>query len=249
MKKVFKTLLGIIILAGTFYACNKEENNTSMNSRLLSDEQIKTIGQLHNQYLMEGLDNLKYDNISSDELSNAFYAIPVPEIDQHLKEKAIGYYNQYLMKEQENEIEFVKETLGNSIANEIIDDAVAMSLTFNSVNDFNVLINNKKEEAMATLNGTDLDAVLLFLEVMHQSAKFWSDESVSNKKISTIMLQKSCSWKGAIAADGMGAAGGFLRFGVAGLLGGPATLGALIGVVGWSAGYASASYLLLCNYQ
>ena len=249
MKHLFRTALTMLTLV--FYSCHESESTMIKNSRLLSNEQIKTIGKLHNQYLIEGLNSLDYNSLSVQQLDKAFYTISVSEVDNDLKKDAIEYYNHYLLKEQEpeNEIEFVKQMLGNPIASEIIDTSVEMSLTFENINNFNTWIEAKKEEVMVKLEGTDLDAVLLFLEVMQQSAKFWFQESVTNKKISNIILQKSCTWKGAIAADGMGAAGGFLRFGVAGLLGGPATLGALIGVVGWSAAYSSASYLLLCNYQ
>ncbi len=218
---------------------SKDEITSLMYSQMsydyinLTDEQIADIGVLHNDILGDFVQTLP-----NEDLEDYFMNYQVDSLTYQIKELMIPV-------SYEDEIAFVNENFENPEAMLIIDSV--LNDDYDNLEELNLLLSQKKNLAKSTLNGLDLDAVLVFLEVYGSSASFW----VSNPQYTNNPMNK-ITVKGLIGADGFGAAAGIMKFiyvaAPIAAAGGPIGVGMLVSAVGWGAATASAGYLVR-NYH
>lgn len=247
MKKLFLFLA--MILALLFNSCiddqvvdpvsSKDENTSLMYSQMstnyinLTEEQITSIGVLHNGILADFVQTLP-----NGDVEDYFMNYEVDSLTYQIKELMMPL-------SYEDEIDFLNENFQNPEAMLIINSV--LNDDYDNLEELHLLLTQKKSLAKNTLSDLDLDAVLVFLEVYESSASFW----LSNPQYTSNPKGK-ITVKGLIGADGFGAAAGIMRFiyvaAPIAAAGGPIGVGMLVSTVGWGAAISSAGYLV-ANYH
>lgn len=236
MKNLFKTLPFILILL--FLSCKKQvenipNNTTSLiekNEIVISNNQYKSVGDLHNEYLEDFLQrNLSDDSLmylNSDELNfqqkiDIFNEMPINNVLE-LSTTQIEYIN------------MVKNVLEQ----------------YDNYDDIKSGIENIESIANNNLTGIELQKILMAMSVAKSSSYFWLDAENGGSGLGSLYLDNldfyivgkkatkndyiiAADCKGALEAAGTWAA-------ITLLFGGPATLTAYLATV--AAGAASASY-------
>ena len=228
------------------------------NEFSLSIEEIRSVGTLHNEILIETIDNFQptsdetmiVDFFTSLKEVSESKAITVP--DKSIEDAAeYGDPGKLLMSLKSNKGKELFRKI-NSIINQgghYNEIANSLDLIFN--------------DAQQSLTGTERDAILLFCEVSKNSAQLWLPAENGGLGYGDILSDKlrrgnalelreegSC-WNVVIAADGIAAAGYFTGVGLA-ILAMPGTNVALVTAVGWSAAVSSGyAYLTAdeCNEE
>lgn len=224
-------------------------NKMSSNERLLNDEQVKSIGNLHNQFLTQVFSNYDFQT------KNRVLEIRTQFEKIDLKGNVIDW-NKKDYGNIENELNYLKNNLSDT-AFSIIEKGMMEAEKMENVESFSNTLELLNEEAKEKLTGIELDTVLIALNVFENSAQLWLpvDEGgngigyeffnkynmvynieLSNKRTPRQMIRT------ALAADGLSAAAGFLvgafvigaTAGTGGLAT-PAIIGFLVGVAGESA--------------
>ncbi len=224
MKKVF---LAIVAVSTIFIACSKESfnNSASLKSssvRILSDQQVDSIGQLHNYYLSEVLasTNLNSPDLQN-EILNKFNGL---SIENHV----------FVLDEFTGNAALLKAELYSNIsenARGYIEIALASLASYGHVSEFNNEMASLESNVRADLDGMELDVVLVTIRVLQNSVYFWSPESIGGSGLGYGYWQTLNpnitpeGIKGALAADGISGGIGCLGIAVA----------AMTGPIGWGA--------------
>jgi len=230
MNKIIIGSLAVVITIGTFavnmVGCSNDSDESKKveqisfqkrgvsTERMLNDDQVEMVAEKHNEYLTSVFANYNFQTKDRVvEFQARFESLDLKNYKIDWTEKDYGNI--------ENELLFLKENLSNN-AFLIIEKAVEKSKSFECFDEYIAYLNSLELEAREKLIGTELDAILISLNVFENSSMFWLpvDEgglgigydfieeynNAYNKETSSVRQ----TIKTALAADGISAAAGFI---------------------------------------
>jgi lipoprotein len=137
--------------------------------RVLTDEQIEKIGQMHNEICMKIIDNLKVNDSVYDILYNHFKSFEIPDCDLVKIPEGMSFK------------EYTDAMVAYNIPAEVkgfIDDALNyVGKNYRYVKDISHYVAGRKDIAKKKFKGVNLDIALTGLTVLDYSARLWSDKS------------------------------------------------------------------------
>jgi hypothetical protein len=165
MKKVLMGLIALVMCLSSF----KEISNTEFTQaartaqRSYSDEQVLFIGSTHNEFLETIFRNFNYSN--GDKMG---------ELRSQLNNLGLssGEPNWDLIADYKTNMDKIKDQLSQE-SYYFINKAIDLSSDIDGFESFANSIDVLKEEAKNKIEGSDLDCVLITLEVFKKSASFW----------------------------------------------------------------------------
>ncbi|HTM67617.1 MAG TPA: hypothetical protein VL093_14925 [Flavipsychrobacter sp.] len=256
MKKISSVLLVMLIIT-SFFACKKSEHNDVSNPssgahallrtdyRMFNDEQIDSIGVLHNVYLTQAYDNFDFENYDEN-IKTAMFNINIGEYYGSLKDTIFNFASKV---DYDNLDDYV-----TSQVKAYYDEALYVADTVSNLASLRVAYSSIEHDARTNLSGSDLDQVLMMLSVGINSATFWAPSEIGGNGIGYAFLEHiptrntgvsepaQRSWQDTVAKDEMGALGSAVGWGIGTLIfGGPVGAGSYIFCVAWGAATASCS--------
>lgn len=224
-------------------------NKSVSNQRLLNDEQVKLVGEKHNQVLTQVFSN--YDFNTNDRVYEIRAQFEKVDLNGH-----IINWNSKDYGNIENNLNFLRNNLSEN-AFSIIEQGMSEAENLENFDSFSNKLESLNLKARKELVGIELDTVLIALNVLENSAKLWLPIEEGGNGIGYGFMEKYNSLynteinnrrsprqmiRTALAADGLSAAGGFLvgafvigaTAGTGGL-GTAAIVGFLVGVAGEAA--------------
>jgi hypothetical protein len=260
MKKLIYGTMFLAILSTSIFSCKKEietdstKTSTAINSsvqktqiilEILSNEDLLTIGNYHNENLELVFADFNWQSTDfKSELINKF-----TENQISLRSNDLNYLNERANVDLDANIAILQNEL-SSTAFTYIQNALTLSNSISNVADFQNTLSQLQENARSNISDvTELNAVLASLEVFKSSAYFWAPVNLGGSGIGysywiiygDIIEQKS-PWTNALAADGVSGGIGMLGVAVAGCFG-PVGWVAL-GICGGEAAMSSAASFL-----
>ncbi len=235
----------IIFFSLIFISCEKENTynnvidnesesitvNAKSESRVLTDQQIKQIGELHNQFLEEAFLDFDYNSENTfSELEHQFNNIVT---EQNIEVMLSSY---------ETDISSILNTLEQNLSSDaykILVEVKNKAENITDVNSFSSEVMHYENLARVTLNGKELDIILTGLSVFKSSAYFWLPANKGGSGIGDNFLKSNnpnydfsnTQARGWLVADGLSASGGCLGVAVgAALATNPVGWGVFVGV-------------------
>tara|TARA_R110002096_G_C14466986_1_gene712768 strand:- start:83 stop:871 length:789 start_codon:yes stop_codon:yes gene_type:complete len=261
MKKNIISVLLVLVMSIPIVSCTKEnviinddittsdefqnKNSQKGNSNNINNGQLKKIGKLHNEYLQLGFENFNYTAIDVDEeLKTQFFNINVPNISEEDKLAIVDDSTVYNM-------DYLSSVLEDKIALNYIQEIENLLGVTETYTELESSVNSKLLFMKDDVLCENKDVVKVYSEVLLSSAKFWLPLSEGGSGIGDDILGDIDELPGIspyardiIAADGLGAAGTFVGYGLLAGLTGPIGWGALVAGVGFSAAWSSAAAAL-----
>ncbi|MDR3273396.1 MAG: hypothetical protein LBT29_07950 [Flavobacteriaceae bacterium] len=173
MEKIKNSFLSILLISPftLFYSCNNESSDiltgNTDEKRILTDEQIRSIGELHNQTLELAFNDFNWStNDMEKEFIDKFNDLEIAKENNlkfkkaHSLETNLVYIQQNL-KERKN-FQFFERTINYLNANDV-------SVT--KIEDFMKKLELEMKESNSSVR--DYESFLVFSSVIQHSAKFW----------------------------------------------------------------------------
>ena len=253
MKKL-ALLFGLLIV---IFSCDRHDKNelvsqTSTEKRLLTDAQIKLIGQKHNEYLEKAFALNKWSKKSDlQEFENNYKKIIIKDVDTEVLNKKNAINN---IDENYN---LIKNNL-NDKHNIVYFERVIKFLSYMNEEQNVENISNYLDSVRLEFDNKDIssqrdyETFFVFIEVLKSSARFWLSENMGGE--GHYIRYKKMEYKGkyiedgrwrpclrdVMEADGMSAAAGFTISAAAAALSGPVAPITFIGSIAAESGIASA---------
>ena len=240
---IYNTTDGCVkVYNGKSWNCvgNGSIQNNFCSKRVLTDQEIIEIGNLHNEFLEDAIAKVNFS--SSDlksEVKNTFLELNNNKINMSKEER-----ENILSKE--NSYDFLASNL-KSCSNPI--QYINASIDYVNNNNFNynelqIKIVSLENSAKQSLSGEELDAVLVYFSVLKKSSYFWMPINLggSGKGSATIANTSTsdnmATWEKCLLADAIATGGTFIQIGLA-LCATPVMLTALAIAVGYNAAFSS----------
>lgn len=250
-----------------FISCNTDEinnkpkqsiqNNSNIvnsyllkgtNDRLLTDEQVEQIGNLHNEYLNEMISNIDFNIVNDVDLSEYSKTLGV-----NVNCDLIDQDKQYIINTFTNKkLDDIKGNLSLSVYNyalEVKNKVYASNNHEQLINNLDLVENNARK----SLQGSDLDQILVMISVAKKSSYFWKPTIIGgsgigdnyNTTLSNTLGKRKPSSDDILMADCIAALEGMSLWALGTLLlSGPQSVVAYVVSIGLGAGYSSLKYYL-----
>jgi hypothetical protein len=244
-------MMAIGAIGVTFTSCQKdnqivepqksESNNyqamSHSSGNTISHADARTIGNLHNQYMGEGILNTP---ITTSDMKSKFNNMNVPEVTQDMKNEIYDYF-------ENNSIDDVEEDILSEL------QSTESTNIFNSTK--SIIFNNKNFQSKsnefdtqlglveAQLFGSEKEMLLTFIETSRSSLSFWMPVEDGGQGGGVDYTPYAVDWKAVGYSDGAGAVGVLLRTWALASFG-PLSWGAIVGAIGWGAAWSSGTALL-----
>jgi hypothetical protein len=256
LKNLIASSFALFLIVG-FIACTKQQSSKTPKTqeRFLTDAQVSQIGSLHNLYLSKLFTS---QHISINALSTNSNSQRVQSLQLALKDVSTPGVTEEqkdsLISQPQMSIDSIKTLLTDPLASAIIDEATSDLNNLQDVTSFSAQITGLQGEARATLNGSHLDIILVYLEVMNNSVYFWSPSDVGGsgegnnilaslrgkKTVETLITNKASSTtKRIIAPDAAVAAASLITSAFAAVGTGPIAPVSFFVLVGVGAAFSS----------
>ena len=219
----------------------------SHQSEVSGKEQIRQIADSHNEYLEMAIQDFDYStNKPLDELQLRVLN-EVPDLSREQAQESVEKNKKLFLDNLSQE--------GKVIVDRVVNEATSI----NSLELFNLFIQEQQLITQTEVDGQEQTAILIFLAVTANSAELWLPVEMGGSGIGYDFLGKLAIRNGGsqkisclgsvIVADGLAAAGGFVALGVSiAIAGGPVTIGAAVGalyVLAGEAAFSSATTAIL----
>lgn len=247
---LFISLLAVFVLL--FASCSTDNESTISSKseyKNLTIEQISNIGIKHNQYLGEAFRNFDFNSDEPfEQLKEKFLSIDISELENEEKERIIEYVflNQIERDESDDitSLQVLLNLLDDKEAKDIINEAYYDLQSIQNHSELLASIERLRMRANTKLAEKELDAVLIYLEVIEQSNYFWKSIEEGGSGEGHDILSNIHNFRGGcasqvVAGAAAGAATAFLNAGIAGWITGVLNPGALAAGVAVSAAIGS----------
>lgn len=202
LKNRIAIVFALFVIVG-IVACTKQQGSKTSKTpeRFLTDAQVTQIGSLHNEYLSK-LFTSKRISInalgtysSSQKIQSLHFALmdlSTPGVSDAQKDSMVS--------QPQMSLDSIKASMADPQASAIIDEATSDLDNMQDVASLSTQIAGLQSKAKATLTGSHLDVVLVYLEVMNKSSYFWSSADIGGSGEGSTVLQ---SLRGTKNVDGL----------------------------------------------